>query len=58
MKEKEEKSKLKAKEIKNTTLEAKQVAIQLQLMAGQLDCLGHRILSEVQNEKYRHPKKK
>ena len=51
MKEKEEKLKVKAKEIKNTTIEAKRVAAQLQLMAGELDHVANCILSEVQNEK-------
>ena len=31
-------------------MEAKQVAAQLQVMAGQLDRLANRILSEVKNE--------
>ena len=38
------------REIKNTVIKAKQVAAQLQLMAGQLDHLTNHILTEVRNE--------
>ena len=41
----------KAKEIKNTVIEAKRVAAQLQLMAGQLDCLANQILEETKKLK-------
>lgn len=50
VKTKRRKFKLKAKEIKNTKLEAKRVAAHLQLMAGQLDRLANRILLEILNE--------
>ena len=45
-KEKEEKLIQKAKEIRNATIEARRVAAQLQLMAGQLGCLANHILAE------------
>ena len=45
-KEKEEKLIEKAKEIRNATIEARRVAGQLQLMAGQLGCLVNHILAE------------
>ena len=46
MKGKEERLKQKAKETENTVIEAKWVAAQLQLIAGQLDCLANQILEE------------
>ena len=46
MKGKEERLKQKAKEIKNTVIEAKWVAAQLQLMAGHLHRLANQILEE------------
>ena len=44
--EKEERLKQKAGEIKNANIEAKRVAAQLQLMAGQLGRLASHILAE------------
>ena len=50
LKEREEGLRQKSKEIKNTVIKAKQVAAQLQLMAGQLDHLTNHILTEARNE--------
>ena len=46
LQEKEERLRQKARKIKNATIEAKQVAAQLQLMAGQLGRLASHILAE------------
>ena len=54
-KEKEEKLIQKAKEIRNATIEARRVAAQLQLMAGQLGCLANHILAET--KKYKNIKR-
>ena len=46
LKEKEEILKQKAREIRSTTIEAKRVAAQRQLMVGQLGRLANQILAE------------
>ena len=46
LQEKEERLRQKARKIKNATIEAKRVAAQLQLMAGQLGRLASHIFAE------------
>ena len=53
---KEKRKRQKAKEIKNTVIEAKRVAAQLQLMTGQLDCLASQILEETKKLKKKQKK--